>query len=72
MAVGSENFFFHVEIWAKNTNPQHPQTRFANPNKKLLRETLYNTKKTPRIFLDLRVGPILAVFSLMLQKLFEF
>ena len=72
MAVGSENFFFHVEICAKNTNPQHSQTRFATSNKKFLRETLYNTKNPPGIFLDLRVGPILAVFSSMLQKLFEF
>ena len=56
----------------KNTNPQHSHTRFATLNKKFLRETLYNTKNPPQIFLDLRVGPILAVFSLMLQKLFEF
>ena len=65
-------FFFHVELWAKNTNPHNCHTPFEIPNKKVLRETLYNTKNPPRIFLDLRVGPILAVFSLMLQNSFEF
>ena len=69
MAVGSENFFFHVEIWAKNTNPQHPHTRFATSNNKFPREALYNTKKPPRIILDLRVEPILAVFSFNASKL---
>ena len=50
MAVGCENFFFHVEISAKNTNPQHHHTRFAILNEKSLRETLHNTKKPPGSF----------------------
>ena len=29
MAVANELFFFHVELWAKNTNPQHRHTPFA-------------------------------------------
>ena len=33
-------------------------------------EKLYNTKKTPWMFWDLRVGPTLTVLSLLLQKLF--
>ena len=49
MAVGSE-IFFHVELWAKNTNPHNCHTRFEISNKKSLRETLYNTKNTPGIF----------------------
>ena len=34
MAVGSEHFFFHVEICAENTDPQHHRTRFAILNLK--------------------------------------
>ena len=49
MAVGSK-IFFHVELWAKNTNPHNCHTRFEISNKKFLRETLYNTKNTPGIF----------------------
>ena len=50
MAVGSEHFFLHVEICAKNTDPQHHHTRFAILKKKSIRETLHNTKKSPRSF----------------------
>ena len=43
-------FFFHVELWAKNTNPHNCHTPFEIPNKKVLRETLYNTKNPTNLF----------------------
>ena len=39
-------FFFHIELWAKNTHPHNCHTPFEISNKKFLRETLYNTKKS--------------------------
>ena len=43
MHVASELFFFYVELWAENTNPQHRHTPFAIPKIKFS-ETLYKTK----------------------------
>ena len=65
--VASELFFFYVELWAKNTNPQHRHTPF--PISKKFSETLYKTKNPRQVFRNLRAGPILAVLSLLLQKL---
>ena len=56
-----------------NTNPQHRHTSFAISKINfsfIWEETLYKTKIPPRVFWDLRAGPILAVFSLLLQNLF--
>ena len=48
MHVASELFFFSVELWAKNTNPQHRHTPFAISKIKFS-EILYKTKNPPRV-----------------------
>ena len=51
-----ELFFFHIELCAANTNPQHPHTLFGNCGIKFFRKILYNTRKFPMKVLRLTAG----------------
>ena len=65
----SELFFFHVELWAENNNPQHRHTLFAN-SKINFSEKLYIRQKILHESFEIFGQDRICSFCLLLQNLF--